>query len=157
MIIQSVSIFTTLHLCTYYFFVFYFCLHTLQGYFGWFKPCQTILTRSVRSSSYKFKPYGSDFTTFFLLNCKSRRCQFGPSKIILKLSFLVKRQTFLCMLLVTQVPICVNFHKECTIYGFKYKVTEAQQRWYCIDTGPRFWGWLLTVTSLIPMFMKTCT
>jgi len=61
----------------------------------------------------------------FLLHYKSRRCEFGPSTV----SFLVKRQTYLCMLLVPKMPICINFHKQCIIHGFKYKVTDAKQRW----------------------------
>ena len=112
-IIQFVLIFTTLHLYTYFLFSTpAFCLEkitlvvskcSIQFWQDLYIPL-TILAIWVR------------FPTFVLLHCKSRRCQFGPSKIILKPNFLVKRQTFLCMLLVPKVPICVNSHKQCIIH-----------------------------------------
>jgi hypothetical protein len=69
-----------------------------RSYFGLFKMWQTILSNSVPPS-----------LTIFFPHCKSRKQQSGPSWILLKARFLVKRQQLLCLLLLQQASICVSY------------------------------------------------
>ena len=59
----------------FYFSTSAFCLD--RDYFVAFK----IMTRSV-ILLLQFRPYGTDFTTFFLWHCESRKQQFQPSSIL---------------------------------------------------------------------------
>lgn len=76
-IMQLVSVFITSHLYT-----VFFCFSTPAFCLGRdcyvvFKMCQEIMTRSV-FLLLQFGTYGTDFTTFFLLHCESRKHSFHP-------------------------------------------------------------------------------
>jgi len=77
-IIQIVSVFITSHL-VFCFFTPAFCLG--KDYFVTFKMCHKITTRPV-FLFLQFGPYGTNFTTFSLLQCESRKQQFHPSSIL---------------------------------------------------------------------------
>jgi hypothetical protein len=76
-IIQIVSVFITHLVCC--FSTLAFCLE--RDYFVAFKMCHKIMTRSVLLLL-QFVPYGTNFTTFFLLQCESRKQQFHPSPVL---------------------------------------------------------------------------
>jgi hypothetical protein len=105
-IMQSVSVFITLHLHTLSsVFLLLHCLDTV--YFVAFKMCKEIITRPVLLHL-QFGPCETDFKYFFLLHWvkKTTISAFTNS---LKASFLVKRKQLLCQLLLPFLLVCYKY------------------------------------------------